>query len=147
MSNRTLIEQVKGRRVWDSRGRPTVEAEVVLRGGASGRAIAPAGASTGSAEALDRRDGGEAFGGYGVSDVVVAVTEAFGPAVNGLDATDQALVDRTLIETDGTDNKSRLGANAAIALSMAVAHAAAAASRTTALSLPRRRSAADPAAS
>ena len=128
MSNRTLIEQVKGRRVWDSRGRPTVEAEVVLRGGARGRAIAPAGASTGSAEALDRRDGGEAFGGYDVSDAVVAVTEAFGPAVNGLDATDQALVDRTLIETDGTDNKSRLGANAAIALSMAVAHAAAAAS-------------------
>ncbi len=128
MSNRTLIERVKGRRVWDSRGRPTVEAEVTLTGGARGRAIAPAGASTGSAEALDRRDGGKAFGGYDVRGAVSAVTDAFGPVVKGLDATDQALIDQKLIETDGASDKSRHGANAAIALSMAVAHAASAAS-------------------
>lgn len=128
MSNRTLIERVHGRRVWDSRGRPTVEAEVTLRGGARGRAIAPAGASTGSAEALDRRDGGEAFGGYDVRGAVLAVTKAFGPVLKGLDATDQALVDQTMIDTDGTSEKKRYGANAAIAVSMAVAHAAAAAS-------------------
>ena len=127
MSNRTLIQKVLGRRVWDSRGRPTVEAEVVLSDGASGRAIAPAGASTGSAEALDRRDGGKAFGGYDVRDAVAAIDDTFAAAIQGHDATDQALIDRRLIEIDGTADKSRLGANAAIAVSMAVAHAAAAA--------------------
>lgn len=127
MSNRTLIQDVRGRRVWDSRGRPTVEAEVVLSNGSHGRAIAPAGASTGSAEALDRRDGGASFGGYDVRNAVAAVDSAFAPALQGHDATDQALIDRRLIETDGMADKSRLGANAAIAVSMAVAHAAAAA--------------------
>ncbi len=127
MSNRTLIQRVLGRRVWDSRGRPTVEAEVSLNDGATGRAIAPAGASTGSAEALDRRDGGAAFGGYDVRNAVAAINEAFAPAIQGHDATDQALIDRRLIEIDGTADKSRLGANATIAVSMAVAHAAAAA--------------------
>lgn len=127
MSNRTLIEKVLGRRVWDSRGRPTVEAEVVLTDGSWGRAIAPAGASTGSAEALDRRDGGTDFGGYDVRKAVEAVSNEIAPALVGLDATDQPLADRRLIELDGTHDKSRLGANATIAVSMAIAHAAAAA--------------------
>ncbi|MEM8948313.1 MAG: phosphopyruvate hydratase [Pseudomonadota bacterium] len=127
MSNRTLIDKVRGRRVWDSRGRPTVEAEVVLTDGSYGRAIAPAGASTGSAEALDRRDCGEAFGGYDVRQAVDAVEHEIAPALQGLDATDQGLVDRRLIDLDGTHDKSRLGANATIAVSMANAHAAAAA--------------------
>ena len=128
MSNRTLIDHVHGRRVWDSRGRPTVEAEVTLKGGAKGRAIAPAGASTGSGEALDRRDGGEAFGGYDVQGAIGAIETELSAAIRGQDATDQALVDLRMIETDGTADKSRLGANAAIAISMAIAHAAAAAS-------------------
>ena len=127
MSNATCIAQVRGRRVWDSRGRPTVEAEVALGGGACGRAIAPAGASKGSGEALDRRDGGQAFGGYDVLGAVAAVNQEIAPALLGLDAADQDAVDRRLIELDGTPDKSHLGANATIAVSMAVAHAAAAA--------------------
>ena len=99
----------------------------MLHGGACGRAIAPAGASKGSGEALDRRDGGGAFGGYDVQGAVAAVNEEIAPALRGLDATDQAAVDRRLIELDGTPDKSRLGANATIATSMAAAHAAAAA--------------------
>jgi enolase len=127
MSEATRIARVLGRRVWDSRGRPTVEAEVMLHGGACGRAIAPAGASKGSGEALDRRDGGAAFGGYDVQGAAAAINEEIAPAVRGLDAADQAAVDRRLIELDGTADKSRLGANATIAVSMALAHAAAAA--------------------
>lgn len=124
----TTISDVRGRRVWDSRGRPTVEADILLAGGALGRAIAPAGASTGSGEALDRRDGGEAFGGYDVTKAVAAVNEAIADALIGMDAEDQAAVDAELIALDGTANKERLGGNAIIAASMAVAHAAAAAS-------------------
>ena len=127
MSTATRITEVRGRRVWDSRGRPTVEAEVALGGGAWGRAIAPAGASTGSGEALDRRDGGAAFGGYDVRAAVAAVSDEIAPALRGLDANDQEAVDQRLIELDGTPDKSRLGANATVAVSMAVAHAAAAA--------------------
>ena len=127
MSNATQIALVRGRRVWDSRGRPTVEAEVVLHGGAGGRAIAPAGASKGSGEALDRRDGGVAFGGYDVQCAVAAVNLEIALALRGLNATYQVAVDRRLIELDGTPDKSRLGANATIATSMAAAHAAAAA--------------------
>jgi enolase len=121
------VSEVRGRRVWDSRGRPTVEAEVRLAGGATGRAIAPAGASTGSGEALDKRDGGAALGGYDVRAAVAAVNEAIAPALAGLDAADQAAVDQALIELDGTPEKARLGGNATIAVSMAVAQAAAAA--------------------
>jgi enolase len=121
------IDRVLGRRVWDSRGRPTVEVEVLVAGGARGRAIAPAGASTGSAEALDLRDGGAAFGGLGVSRAVAAVNGEIARALHGLDAADQTAVDRRLIALDGTANKGRLGGNALIATSMAVAHAAAAA--------------------
>ena len=123
----TAIAFVHGRRVWDSRGRPTVEADILLEGGAVGRAIAPAGASTGSGEALDLRDGGNAFGGYDVTRAVEHVNTEIAQAVRGMDASDQAALDRRLIELDGTPNKSRLGANAVLAVSMAAAHAAAAA--------------------
>jgi enolase len=123
----SAIVEVRGRRVWDSRGRPTVEAEVVLKGGASGRAIAPAGASTGSGEALDRRDGGNRLGGYDVRQAVAAVNEEIAPFINGVDVSARDAVDQRLIELDGTPNKARLGANATIAVSMAAAHAAAAA--------------------
>ncbi len=121
----TTITSVRGRRVWDSRGRPTVEAEVRLAGGARGLAIAPAGASTGSGEALDRRDGGTAFGGYDVTGAVASVNQEIAPRVAGMDAADQAALDAALIALDGTPNKSRLGANATLAVSMAAAHAAA----------------------
>ena len=124
---KSAIAEIAGHRVWDSRGRPTVEVEVRLAGGTSGRAIAPAGASTGSGEALDRRDGGAAFGGLDVTAAVDAVNTMIAPALMGADAADQATVDRMLIQLDGTPNKSRLGGNATVATSMAVAHAAAAA--------------------
>jgi enolase len=123
----TKIQRVLGRRVWDSRGRPTVEAEIVLVGGAVGRAIAPAGASTGSGEAIDLRDGGARFGGYDVTRAVAHVNGDIALVLAGMDAADQASVDRELIALDGTPNKRRLGGNATIAVSMALAHAAAAA--------------------
>jgi enolase len=123
----TSIRRVHARRVWDSRGRPTVEAEVTLEGGAMGRAIAPAGASTGSMEALDLRDGGKRLGGLDVGRAVANVNEAIGPAIVGRNAADQEDVDRVMIELDGTEQKSRLGGNAIIATSMAVAWAAASA--------------------
>ena len=121
----TKIAFVHGRLVWDSRGRPTVEADVMLESGAVGRAIAPAGASTGSGEAVDLRDGGAAFGGYGVGRAVDHVNGEIARAVMGMDATDQAALDARLIGLDGTANKSRLGANAILPVSMAAAHAAA----------------------
>jgi enolase len=124
----TAIAFVHARRVWDSRGRPTVEADVLLEGGVVGRAIAPAGASTGSGEALDLRDGGESFGGYDVRKAVANVNDIIARAVIGIDATDQEALDERLIELDGTRNKSRLGANATLSVSMAAAHAAASAS-------------------
>jgi enolase len=123
----TSITAVTGRRVWDSRGRATVEAEIVLACGARGRAIAPAGASTGSGEAMDLRDGGNRLGGMDVSKAVANVGLEIRPALIGIDANDQAAVDQVLIELDGTPNKSRLGGNAMIAVSMAAAQAAAAA--------------------
>jgi enolase len=122
----TDIAGLTGRRVWDSRGRPTVEVEVVLAGGARGRAIAPAGASKGSREALDLRDGGAAFGGCDVRTALRSIAAEIAPALLGLDATEQAEIDQRLIFLDGTPEKRRLGANALIATSMAVAHAAAA---------------------
>ncbi len=120
------IDAVIGRRVWDSRGRPTVEVEIRTVGGASGRAIAPAGASTGSGEALDRRDGGAAFGGMDVQGAVASVNGEIAAALRGRPVSDQADIDRALVELDGTGDKSRLGGNALIATSMALAHAAAA---------------------
>ncbi|MHB2168467.1 phosphopyruvate hydratase [Alsobacter sp. R-9] len=121
----SAIHAVNGRRVWDSRGRPTVEVDVVLESGARGRAIAPAGASTGSGEALDLRDGGAAFGGLDVRHALAHVRDAIAPGLRGRDALDQAGVDATLLALDGTANKARLGGNAIIATSMAVLHAAA----------------------
>jgi enolase len=123
----TEIAAVVGRRVWDSRGRPTVEAEVRLAGGASGRAIAPAGASTGSGEAVDRRDGGPRLGGLDVRGAVAAVNGEIAAALRGRDAGDQAGIDGALIALDGTPDKSRLGGNALVATSMATLQAAAAA--------------------
>jgi len=120
------IEQVLGRQVYDSRGRPTIEAEVRLEGGAAGRAIAPAGASKGKAEAVDRRDGDAAFGGYGVAAALAGLGERIAPRIRGLDASDQAALDAALIALDGTPNRAGLGANAMIAVSMAAAHAVAA---------------------
>ncbi len=125
----TDIVHVRGRSVWDSRGRPTVEAEVTLACGARGRAIAPAGASTGSGEAVDLRDGEARLGGAGVARAVSHVDGEIARALHGRDATSQADVDRVLIELDGTPNKARLGGNALVATSMAVLHAAAASQR------------------
>lgn len=122
------IVDVRGRRVWDSRGRPTVEVDVVLAGGARGRAIAPAGASTGSGEAVDRRDGGASFGGQDVRGAIASVDGEIAAALAGRDALDQAVIDGVLIALDGTQGKARLGGNAIVATSMAVLHAAAAAS-------------------
>lgn len=121
------IASVTGRRVWDSRGRPTVEVEVTTGSGATGRAIAPAGASTGSGEAIDMRDGGPTFGGMDVRKALSAVADRIAPALTGRDVADQAAVDALLVELDGTDQMGALGGNATIATSMAVAHAAAAA--------------------
>ncbi len=122
----TVIVDVHGRRVWDSRGRPTVEAELRLAGGAIGRAIAPAGASTGSGEAVDLRDGGMVQGGLDVTRAVGHVSGEIAAALRGRDAADQTAVDAALIALDGTPTKRRLGGNAMIAVSMAAAHAAAA---------------------
>tara|TARA_R110002033_G_scaffold9754_6_gene31918 strand:- start:1934 stop:3232 length:1299 start_codon:yes stop_codon:yes gene_type:complete len=121
------IASVTGRQLWDSRGRPTVEAEVTLESGVVGRAIAPAGASRGAHEAVDLRDGGDAFGGYGVDRAVKAIGDEISPAIMGMDASEQGAVDAALCTLDGTPNKARLGANAVVAVSMAVLHAAAAA--------------------
>ena len=123
----TRISGVHGRRVWDSRGRPTVEVDVTLKGGAFGRAIAPAGASMGSFEAVDLRDGGMKLGGYDVGRAVNAVNGEIAATLAGMDASDQAAIDRAMIALDGTPNKARLGGNAIVATSMAVLHAAAAA--------------------
>jgi enolase len=120
------IVSVHGRRVWDSRGLPTVEAEVRLVTGAVGRAIAPAGASRGSREAVDLRDGGVRLDGNDVTRAVANVNGEIADALTGFDAHDQAAVDATLITLDGTTDKSRLGGNAMVAVSLGVAQAAAA---------------------
>jgi enolase len=123
------ISRVVGRRVWDSRGRPTVEAEIFLDNGASGRAIAPAGASTGTHEAIELRDGGAAFGGFGVDRAVASINGEIASALRSMSIADQNAIDSRLIELDGTPNKARLGGNATIAVSMAAMHTAAAALR------------------
>ena len=122
------IKSIFGRRVWDSRGRPTVEAEVILNDGSLGRAIAPAGASKGSREALELRDGGARFGGLDVMQAIEHVNGEISTALVGTQADNQSVLDQALIDLDGTLNKSRLGANATLAVSMAAAHAMAAAS-------------------
>ncbi len=123
------IEHVHARQILDSRGNPTVEVELSLRSGAWGRAAVPSGASTGEFEATELRDGGSDWLGKGVGKAVENVNGEIATAVQGLDAAAQAALDRTLIQLDGTPNKSRLGANAILAVSLAAAHAAAAEER------------------
>src|SRR3954470_2153525 len=120
------IEAVHARQVLDSRGNPTVEVDLALRSGSTGRAVVPSGASTGEFEATELRDGGEAWGGKGVTRAVANVNGEIAEAVAGLDATDQAALDGRLVELDGTANKSRLGAHAILRVSLPPAHAAAA---------------------
>lgn len=119
------INNIVARRIWDSRGMPTVEVEVLLENGTTGRGIAPAGASRGANEGWELRDGGTSFGGKDVLNAIAGVNTDIAQALNGMDASDQQAADLRLIELDGTPNKSRLGANALIATSMAVLHAAA----------------------
>jgi enolase len=124
-----LVEAVIAREILDSRGNPTVEVEVLLEDGTVSRAAVPSGASTGAFEAYELRDGDKArYGGKGVEKAVAAVMDVLGPEIEGIEATDQRLIDATLIEADGTDNKSKLGANALLGVSLAVAKAAAASS-------------------
>jgi enolase len=121
-----LIEDVDAREILDSRGNPTVEVEVLLDDGSTGRAAVPSGASTGAFEAVERRDGDKGrYGGKGVEQAVQAVLEEISEEVAGLDASDQRLVDQAMLDLDGTDNKARLGANAILGVSLAVARAAA----------------------
>jgi enolase len=122
----SAIERVRARQILDSRGNPTVEVDVTLRSGARGRAAVPSGASTGEFEATELRDGGPAWGGKGVTRAVANVNGEIAAALRGHDVADQQALDRTLIELDGTPNKSRLGANAILGASLAVAHARAA---------------------
>ncbi|HZG75949.1 MAG TPA: phosphopyruvate hydratase, partial [Paenibacillus sp.] len=122
----TIIADVYAREVRDSRGNPTVEVEVKLESGAKGRAIVPSGASTGAHEAVELRDGDKGrYLGKGVLKAVQNVNEVIAPVIIGLDALEQVAIDRAMIELDGTPNKGKLGANAILAVSMAVARAAA----------------------
>ena len=125
----TQLRKLHARRIWDSRGRPTVEVDAILDDGTLGRGIAPAGASTGTHEAVELRDGGREQGGYGVSMAIDHVNREIAPALAGKDVMDQRAMDDVLIALDGTANKSRLGGNAMIATSMAVLQAAANARR------------------
>ena len=119
------IEAVGAREILDSRGNPTVEVEVLLDDGSFARAAVPSGASTGAFEAVELRDGGERYAGKGVQQAVEAVIHKLGPAIEGLDAADQRLIDQTMLEVDGTPNKGTVGANAILGVSLAVARAAA----------------------
>ncbi|MDH3308000.1 MAG: phosphopyruvate hydratase [Acidimicrobiia bacterium] len=122
----TVISDIRAREVLDSRGNPTVEAEIRLAGGGFGRAAVPSGASTGALEAIELRDGGDRYGGKGVTRAIANIHEVIAPALAGVDATDQELVDQIMLDRDGTPNKSILGANAILAVSLATARAAAA---------------------
>src|SRR6202035_4459242 len=119
------IEELVAREILDSRGNPTLEVDCVLDGGAGGRAAVPSGASTGSREALELRDGGKRYGGKGTAKAVANVQEEIASLLRGMDARDQARIDRALCDLDGTPDKSRLGANAILGASLAVARAAA----------------------
>src|SRR6266849_317190 len=125
----TAITDIIGREILDSRGNPTVEVDVVLEDGSQGRAAVPSGASTGAHEAVELRDGGKRYLGKGVRKAVDAVNGEIFDAVGGMDAEAQTKIDETLIALDGTPNKGRLGANAILGVSLAVAKAAAAAGR------------------
>src|SRR6476661_7957340 len=122
----TIIETVRGREVIDSRGNPTVEVEVVLESGVTGRAAVPSGASTGAFEAVELRDGDKGrYGGKGVTKAVLGVLDQLGPELLGYDASEQRLIDQAMLDLDGTENKAKIGANAILGVSLAVAHAAA----------------------
>src|SRR5437764_10243244 len=122
----SAIVDIVGREILDSRGNPTVECDVLLESGTMGRAAVPSGASTGSREAIELRDGdAKRYGGKGVLRAIEHINTEISEAVLGLDSSEQAFLDRTLIDLDGSENKSRLGANATLAVSMAVARAAA----------------------
>jgi len=123
----TTITSIRAREVLDSRGNPTVEAEVTLAGGHFGRAAVPSGASTGALEAVELRDGGSRFGGKGVTRAIQHISDTIAPALVGHDATDQESLDRVMLDLDATPNKANLGANAILAVSLAAARAAAAA--------------------
>ena len=120
-----IIKEIKGRQILDSRGNPTVEADVILESGVLGRAAVPSGASTGSGEALELRDGGSAFGGKAVTKAVTNVNESIKQTLIGEDAEDQTNIDKIMLDLDGTENKSNLGANAILAVSLAAAKAVA----------------------
>ncbi len=122
----TTVCAVLARQILDSRGNPTVEAEVTLQGGRTGRAAVPSGASTGTLEAIELRDGGDPYGGKGVDQAVANVNDLIGPAISGRDATDQLEIDQIMLDLDATPNKAGLGANAMLAVSLATARAAAA---------------------
>ena len=124
--NATSIQSVTGRRIWDSRGNPTVEVEIGLENGVSARGVAPAGASRGAREAVDLRDGGDRLGGMGVARALKGVKERIAPALIGLDARDQKAADDAILALDPTPAKDRLGGNAAVAASLAVLRAGAA---------------------
>src|SRR5213082_4077454 len=121
----TAIDDIHAREILDSRGNPTVEVEVTLETGVIGRAAVPSGASTGAHEAVEKRDGGPRFGGKGVREAVEGVDGEIFDALSGIDAEDQLAIDRRMIELDGTPNKSRLGANAILGVSLACAKASA----------------------
>ena len=121
----TAITDIIAREILDSRGNPTVEVDVYLEDGSMGRAAVPSGASTGAHEAVELRDGGKRYGGKGVEKAVEAVNTEIFDAIGGFDAESQIHIDKTLIALDGTPNKSRLGANAILGVSLAVAKAAA----------------------
>ncbi|MDP9494757.1 MAG: phosphopyruvate hydratase [Actinomycetota bacterium] len=124
--SKTTIERIHARQVLDSRGNPTVEAEVLTAGGGFGRAIVPSGASTGAMEAVELRDGGDRWGGKGVTRAVANIHEVLAPALIGVDATRQEHIDQVMLDLDATPNKASLGANSILAISMAVSRAAAA---------------------
>jgi enolase len=119
------IEFIGAREILDSRGNPTVEVEVILDDGSEGRAAVPSGASTGAFEAVELRDGDSRYGGKGVSKAVLGVIDQLGPEITGYEASEQRLIDQAMIDLDGTDNKGKIGANAILGVSLAVAHAAA----------------------
>src|SRR5438445_928120 len=122
----TTIADIQAREILDSRGNPTIEVDVILANGTQGRAAVPSGASTGQHEALELRDGDKKrYGGKGVSKAVKNVTQRILPTLRGIDAVDQLTVDRVMLELDGTETKSKLGANAILAVSLANAKAAA----------------------
>lgn len=127
MGTHTTIASIHAREILDSRGNPTVEAEIYLEGGGFGKAIVPSGASTGALEAVELRDGGDRYGGRGVLTAVANVNDTIGPALVGIDATRQEMIDQAMLDLDGTPNKGKLGANAILAVSLAASRAASAA--------------------